>query len=176
MFQKLILSMALALIGATTVCNASQQITACGCLGYSESNRDARNTDDVTYSLAVDCKKDGNIRTPSGTAFISIEPRLLAPQQKGHITRWRRQAVGLGTVKDNQPYQTTSLEKVCTSTGRVEALDSREADGTLAPYICIQGEVSSNPCAAKKQTAKATASGLKLTSRSNAVKVNTNSN
>lgn len=69
------------------------KIIRCGQLFYGESNRFAADygaREQVPYSMRLDCNSNKQIDADDGVHVVTFTG--LAPQQKGHFTRWRQAA------------------------------------------------------------------------------------
>ena len=97
-----------------------QQVTECGELSYSESNRTALNQEDVMYNLALDCNRDRKVDTKDRYLAVGFPLSQMSPQQKGHITRFTRAAV------------------------------MQQKKYSAKPYVCAKFQVEQDPCVSRK--------------------------
>ncbi len=91
-------------------------VRQCGEIQYSENNRVARDTEDLMYTLHLDCNRDRKVTPADKNLVIGIPLQQVKPQQKAWLTRWKQQAVRAAQV------------------------------GSANPYLCIQVEGKADPC------------------------------
>lgn len=79
-------------------------IKQCGEIGYTESNYNALDNEDAMYAFKLDCNGDGKVSRADGGFMIGLPFEYVSPQQKGWITRWKREIVRTTKNASSNPY------------------------------------------------------------------------
>jgi hypothetical protein len=161
-----------AALGAASVVQAANvPVAVCGCLGYPESSYGT--VDDPMFTLTLDCAGDQKLDAKAPKRTLTFRPSkgkadvttAYAEGQGRWLTTYRRQANGLGTV-GGPAYRNLSLDFRCRAGDRGDVIEpvtvGMAATRAAAPYLCIQGEATANPC---RSAASGTATLVKLNAK-----------
>ncbi len=93
-----------------------QSIKSCGLISSNETSRSALDTEDVLYTLQIDCNNDGKLNPEDGHVLTAFEHSEIKPQQKSWIKKWHKDFV----------------------------LSQKKA--SALPYVCVRYKAKADPC------------------------------
>lgn len=99
-----------------------QNIKSCGIISSNETSRSALDTEDVLYTLQIDCNNDGKLNPEDGHVLTAFEYSEVKPQQKKWLKELHKKAV------------------------------STQMKAAALPYVCVKYQAEVDPCPTFKNT------------------------